>query len=184
MLLDTLDATSGIAGVCRLIFFDGPEQRADDFRMLAPDAEVYRQYGTDLGERLLHAFETAFAMGFRSVGVIGTDAPHMPFERVTNAFLLLNEENADVVIGPTEDGGYYLLAMKRIHRELFLDMPWSTAKVLENTITRAGESELLTSLLPPDFDLDTMEDLSRLAENFWQSLAGRTRSMLDRLRPG
>lgn len=178
MLLDTLDATSGIVGIKRLIFFGGPAQRAADFRMMAPDADVYRQRGKDLGERLAAAFETTFANGFRRVAVIGTDSPHMPPERIPEAFSLLNGGSADVVIGPTEDGGYYLLALNKPHLGIFHDMPWSSSKLLHETIWHAEKIGLRPSQLLPCFDLDRVEDLCRLMSEQQPSTARHTREML------
>lgn len=184
MLLDTLDATAGFTGINRLIFFDGPAKRRDEFKTMAPDAELFQQNGNDLGERLTDAFETAFATGCRHAAVIGTDSPHMPTERVAQAFSLLQGGNSDVVLGPTEDGGYYILGMRGMYQELFRNMPWSSSRLLRETIGRAEKTGLKPSLLQPCFDLDTYEDLHRLASEDRTSSARLTRKMLRTLPVG
>ena len=179
MLLDTLESTREIDGIKRLIFFDGDPGRIDDFRALAPDADVMRQEGADLGARLANAFAKAFSMGCQTVAAIGTDSPHMPIERVTEAFDLLNGNGADVVFGPSEDGGYYLVRMRLFDNALFRDIPWSSSEVLATSIARAESSGFKVTLLPTGFDLDTTDDLLRLKNMANAPAARRTREYLN-----
>jgi rSAM/selenodomain-associated transferase 1 len=182
MLIDTLENTLGLNGMTRIIFFDGNPERAADFSLLAPDAEVIRQEGADLGERLANAFERAFSIGYRKVAVIGTDSPHMPVERITEAFQLLNAEDCDIVFGPSEDGGYYLIAMKEMNPELLVDIPWSSSDTLGKSLEKAKAAGLRASLLACGFDLDTVDDLLRLEQESPGSVtAPRTKSFLKRL---
>lgn len=184
MLHDTLVATSGLPGVNRLIFFDGPAEHADDFKKMATDATLFRQLGKDLGERLIHAFETAFSTGSRYAAAIGTDSPHMPADRITQAFSLLNGRNTDVVFGPAEDGGYYLVGMRDMHRELFRDIPWSTHDVMTESLARAESAGLSVAMLPSGFDLDSADDLLRLKEDpAAAKMAPETVSLSARLIP-
>jgi hypothetical protein len=123
--------------------------------------QVLPQRGSDLGARMENAFRKCFAMGFREVVVIGTDTPWMGVERVRRAFAELKA--SEVVIGPAEDGGYYLLGMRKMVAEIFQGIPWSTERVLELTLEVIAEQKVRGKLLRRDFDLDRPEDLKRAA---------------------
>ena len=139
-----------------------------------------RQRGADLGERLFHGL-SAFAGEHAAVAAIGSDHPDLPLSRVTEAFRRL-EAGESVVLGPAEDGGYYLIAVRsdRLRRELFTDIEWSTRRVLEQTIERCRELGLEPSLLEPWADVDQPADLGRLAASLTDGGAGcpRTRDLL------
>ncbi|HWN75349.1 MAG TPA: TIGR04282 family arsenosugar biosynthesis glycosyltransferase [Candidatus Udaeobacter sp.] len=123
---------------------------------------VLPQRGSDLGTRMENAFRKCFAMGYREVVVIGTDTPWMGAERVRQAFADLRAN--DVVIGPAEDGGYYLLGMRKMVPKIFRTIPWSTERVLELTLKKIVALKLQRKLLRRDFDLDRPEDLKRAAK--------------------
>ena len=178
MLLDTLAATENLSNVSRFIFLAGDHADMDEFRLHAPDARILPQEGDDLGERLARAFGAVFDAGFRSACVIGTDMPHLPAERIGEAFGLLESSGADAVFGPTDDGGYYLLAMNGMHRQLFADVPWSSGQTLATSLARAAAAGLGTELLPGCFDLDTIEDIRRLASLPATGEAVRTRAFI------
>jgi rSAM/selenodomain-associated transferase 1 len=122
---------------------------------------VLPQRGADLGARMENAFRKCFVMGYREVVVIGTDTPWMGAERVRRAFAELRL--SDVVIGPAEDGGYYLLGMRKMVAGIFRGIPWSTERVLELTLKAVERAKLHGKLLRRDFDLDRPEDLKRVA---------------------
>ncbi len=117
------------------------------------------QRGDDLGERMHNAFADAFAGGAGKAIIIGSDCPEMSAGVIDDAFSAL--ETADVVIGPATDGGYYLLGMKKIVLELFLDKQWSTSTVLNATLGDAERLGLRVHLLPALSDLDDEADLIR-----------------------
>lgn len=110
-----------------------------------------------LGDKLISAFERAFAQNARTVIVVGSDAPNLTPQILTNAFAALNR--FDVVIGPALDGGYYLLGAKAMHKHLFTSIPWSTSTVLKRTLAAARSTGLSINLLQPLRDIDTPEDL-------------------------
>jgi uncharacterized protein len=122
---------------------------------------VMPQRGSDLGARMESAFRKCFVLGYREIVIIGTDTPWMGAERLLRAFAELKA--VDVVIGPAEDGGYYLLGMKKLLPEVFREIPWSTEHVLVLTLKRIAELKLRKRLLRRDFDLDRPEDLRRVA---------------------
>jgi hypothetical protein len=119
------------------------------------------QRGGDLGERLINCFADLFEFGFGSVVVIGADSPTLPEEILIEAFDRLTGEN-DVVIGPAEDEGYYLIGMRKLHAEIFNDIPWGTDRALAATEARVSEAGLELKLLPVWYDVDAPEELERL----------------------
>ncbi len=115
------------------------------------------QSGTDLGERMLNAFELAFSHYAEKVIILGTDVPDLNSAIIKEAEEKLDD--VDLVIGPSHDGGYYLLGMKVLHKELFLDIPWSSDLVFQVTMQRAVKLGLNTAALQPLRDIDTKKDL-------------------------
>lgn len=120
------------------------------------------QKGNDLGERMKNAFRKVFQLGFNKALIIGTDCPEIKAELVTQAAQLLDAK--DLVLGPAEDGGYYLLGMKTLQQEIFEQVAWSTESVLKQTLEKAGRKELKVSLLEMLNDIDTAEDLKKFIE--------------------
>ncbi len=116
----------------------------------------------DLGVRMASAFTSAFAEGNSSVLIIGSDLPHLSAELIEEGFDQLQKN--DVVIGPSDDGGYYLLGMNSMHNTLFENKKWSTNSVLKETIESVEELNLGYHLLPSLFDVDTEADLERALE--------------------
>ncbi len=116
----------------------------------------------DLGERLTRVIDNGFRDGADAVIVIGTDCPALTSATLNDAFALL--EQADVVIGPARDGGYYLIGLGAPHAGLFAGIPWSTPEVLAMTIDAAQRGALRVRLLSPLADVDTAAD--------WQTWRG------------
>jgi len=144
-----------------------------------------RQEGDDLGERLYRALAAA-GREAQSVAAVGSDHPTLPLETVHEAFARLEgrlEGGADVVLGPAEDGGYYLIALRAgaVAPRLFEDIAWSTDRVFPDTVERCRELGLRLELLPEASDVDTPEDLHRLAFRMNGDDLGcpRTRALLD-----
>lgn len=153
----------------RLAWALTPGEAVPDFRLKTGESVPgLRQEGRDLGERLFHGLQLA-ARDHAAVAALGSDHPALPAARVEEAFRRV-EAGADVVLGPAEDGGYYLIAGRAstFPREIFEDVPWSTERVLEATLERCRKASLAVELLPEEADVDRPEDLRRLAE----SLAG------------
>ena len=137
-----------------------------------------RQQGDDLGERLYRALSEAARDG-SSVMALGSDHPTLPIGLVEDAFERL-ENGAEVVLGPAEDGGYYLIALRpdSVDPRLFEGIAWSTDRVLSETLERCRN--LRVELLPSASDVDTPEDLRRLAAQMSSDDLGcpRTRELL------
>jgi uncharacterized protein len=117
------------------------------------------QQGDNLGDRMKFAFNNAFSNGFEKVVIIGSDCPELTSELLNEAFRLLDQN--DVVIGPSEDGGYYLLGKSKYEPGLFDGVQWSTQNVFRQTIEKAVKKSLTVTLLQPLNDIDTLEDLRK-----------------------
>jgi uncharacterized protein len=141
----------------------------------------FAQRGGDLGERLYTALADAAAES-PAVAALGSDHPTLDLAVVHRAFELL-ESGAEVVLGPAEDGGYYLIALRAaaVARRLFEGIAWSTAAVLPTTLERCRELGLRLELLPAAVDVDTAADLRRLAAAMADGDLGcpRTRALLQ-----
>jgi len=152
----------------RRLFADGVEVAADDplhpffCRMQLP---VKTQPKGDLGERMAHLVSVAFQEGEDAVMLLGTDSPHMADGRLLAAARALNEY--DAVVGPVEDGGYDLIAMRAPHLELFRGIDWSTERVLSQTCAIASGMRLSLRELPVCFDVDTPATLRRAQQAGW-----------------
>ncbi len=114
------------------------------------------QWGNNLGERMENAFDHIFHKQYEKVCIIGSDCADLTEDYIRNAFFAL--ENNDMVIGPTFDGGYYLLGMKQFQTLFFTNKQWSTSSVCTATINDAKLLNLSYCLLPVLQDIDTEED--------------------------
>jgi len=128
--------------------------------------ELYKkglQKGLDLGERMHRAFKQQFHHSFNKVCIIGSDNPEISEAIINEAFRRLDDH--DVVIGPSSDGGYYLLGLKEDLPNLFIDKKWSTDAVLSDTISILEDRKLRYFKLPVLSDIDTEEDLKKIKNN-------------------
>jgi rSAM/selenodomain-associated transferase 1 len=122
------------------------------------------QRGQDFGERLILAANDLFKVGFQSVCLINSDSPTVPAASFTAAARELAKGGDRVVLGPSDDGGYYLIGLNRLRRRLFEDIEWSTERVLEQTLQRAAEIKMPVCQLPSGFDVDDSFTLQRLCQ--------------------
>ena len=118
------------------------------------------QKSDNLGERMSNAFKEVFDLWYDNVIIIGTDCPGLDLNLLENAFLQL--DNVDVVIGPAEDGGYYLLGMKKHYAKLFENINWSSSSVLQTTLDNCNKNKLTHTLLSILSDVDEEKDLVHL----------------------
>lgn len=145
-----------------------PPERYDDVRSwLGDGVALERQEGNDLGARQHNALKSAFEAGYRKAAVMGSDVPLVTIEDVTEAFGLL--EDVDVVIGPSDDGGYYLLGAKAPHESIFSGISWGDGSVFGETTGRVAEAGLEYRIAASRYDIDSSED----AERLWAFLAER-----------
>jgi len=120
----------------------------------------FLQEGQDLGERIENAFQTLFRKGYEKIVLIGSDLPTISIDIISQA--LQGLETNDCVIGPSKDGGYYLIALSHPQSFLFEDLPWSTSDVLKKTIEILDKKGLTYNLLPEFEDIDTYKELLSL----------------------
>ncbi len=118
------------------------------------------QHEGDLGARMHHALVDTFRDPGSTgpICLVGTDTPALGVTRIEEAFHRL-EEGVEVVLGPSLDGGYYLVGLREPRPELFAEMRWSTPTVLDETLARARRLGIVPHLLPPLNDIDRVEDL-------------------------
>ena len=122
------------------------------------DANIFQkhqQVGEDLGIRMLHAFKNGFKAGYEKVMIIGSDLYDLTAETIENAFMAL--ENNEVVIGPAEDGGYYLLGMNSLEEKVFKNKDWGTETVRKDTLEDLKDKKVF--LLGELNDVDVFEDI-------------------------
>jgi len=139
-----------------------PHSKAADLSWLGlkNPPELFKQEGRSLGERLIHAFGVAFGRGAQHVVIIGSDSPTLHPEYIDRAFDSLHD--ADVVLGPAHDGGYYLLGLSRPCLKLFEDVSWSSDQVFERTNQNAQALGYTLRILPSHYDIDTIDDVKTL----------------------
>ncbi len=118
---------------------------------------------TGFGTCLLHAIETLLAAGHDSACVLNSDSPTLPTSFLARTADILAQPGDRAVLGPAEDGGYYLLGVKQAHAALFEDIDWSTQHVAEQTRAQARRVGLALTELPPWYDVDDRASLDRVA---------------------
>ncbi|HET9792466.1 MAG TPA: TIGR04282 family arsenosugar biosynthesis glycosyltransferase [Candidatus Angelobacter sp.] len=125
------------------------------------------QRGRNLGERLSHAAHDFLNAGYGAMCLINSDSPTLPKSVLEEAVKALQLPGDRVVLGPADDGGYYLIGLKKAHPQLFADIEWSTEKVLAQTLERAAQVKLEVVLLPVWYDVDDGNSLERLCDELF-----------------
>lgn len=153
LLLDCAAVLNETQAVAKVVAF-APAQAEDALRaLLTPIGgfEYVPQVEADLGQRMEALMQWAFARGAERVILVGSDSPSLPAAYLDEGLALLRDK--DVVLGPSTDGGYYLVGRRKGASRIFQDVAWSTGKVLEQTLARLDSQTL--GLLPPWYDVDT-----------------------------
>jgi rSAM/selenodomain-associated transferase 1 len=161
MLRDTIARISLLKGIDRYLFHEGENGALEFFIKTAPGMTCLPQRGADLGERMAEALRQVFAIGHDVAVIIGSDSPDLPMDFISDSINILSAGDCEAVFGPTEDGGYYLVGMTRLHEELFIGIPWSSDRVMDETLARSAKAGIRASLLPPWHDVDSESDLDR-----------------------
>jgi rSAM/selenodomain-associated transferase 1 len=173
LLLDTLEGAAAL-GVHRVVAVT-PAAACDEVRTIAGDAHVIAQSDGDLGERMRATMAALFAGGAPAVVLIGSDLPHITPAVVAEACARVMEDPDRLVLGPASDGGYYLIAARRVP-EVFSGITWGSADVLAQTERAAVVERLRVYRLPTMTDVDTPDGLRRAARS---GRARRTASWFD-----
>jgi uncharacterized protein len=161
----SITATEGVARGIAVYTPVGAEAAYDG--ILPAEFQLVPQRGEAFGERLIFAMEDLFRLGFESVCLIDSDSPTVPQRVFAEAATILAQPEDTVALGPSDDGGYYLIGLKKLHRALFEDIAWSTGRVLQQTIKRARQMNLKVHLLPTWYDVDDRMTLRRLCDEFF-----------------
>ena len=162
-VLDTLEAAASLPDL-EVVAAYSPSWAARAMAGLAPGTRAIPQRGIDLGARMANLVTDLLGSGRAAALVSGSDVPTLPAARFAEAAHAL-AMGADVVLGPSEDGGYYLIGLARPVPALFTDMRWSAPDVLAVTCERAQRLGLRMHRLPPWYDVDTIADLVRLRDD-------------------
>lgn len=182
-LLDTLTLASSLEWDQTSLIHPVGHGRA--LRGLVPDrVRLVEQEGTGLGDALGSAFKSEFARGCDSAILIGSDNPTLSAEPVAAAQRAL-DDGADLAIGPSVDGGYYLIGMRQPRPGVFEDIEWSTPRVYQQTLERARNLGLRVDTVSAWYDVDEPSDLERLRQDLHvlpQHVAAHTRAALEAIR--
>lgn len=147
-----------------------PKGSAGFFRATMPEAiELVETVAPDFGGCLKHAARELLDAGHESVCLLNSDSPTLPTAYLIAAATALSATGDRIVLGPSTDGGYYLLGLKTLHRRLFEDIDWSTERVAAQTLARARELGLPVVMLPTWYDVDDIAALNILADELFRS---------------
>jgi len=177
-ILDTLGSTALLKGVKRILACD-PTRRDPFFKALAKrfGLTLIDQVGGDLGARMRNALVEVHRQGFDPAVLIGMDLPTLPTDHIQEAFRQLknHSQGPSIVLGPSADGGYYLIGCSGLVPRIFNEIDWSTERVLTQTLARIEDNHLNAALLPFWYDVDTLQDLRFLAQHmrYLERKAGR-----------
>jgi len=162
MLQDKLQQVAGLPDIDPYLAYTPLEARSSMLALLPGGFTLIPQAGSTLGDRLHRLSAILLERGHPAVILIDSDSPTLPTHYLADAVARLREGTTDLVLGPTDDGGYYLIGLKRPCRALFDDIPWSSPTVLNETLHRAAAQRLQVAVLRSWFDVDTPNDLIRL----------------------
>ncbi len=184
-LLDSVARACSLPDVDVYLAF-APIDSESCFREFLPFPLRYiPQRGASLGEREANVFADLLQAGYERMVIVGGDIPTLPLAHLDSAFALFADSRNDVVIGPSEDGGYYLLGTRRLHPTLFENINWSTPTVFAETLAQAQGAGLQIALVPAWYDVDERDDLLKLIRELTPRenapRAPRTRAMLERM---
>lgn len=176
-LLDALEQYSELDIAVRL--YVAPPIDAFPTDLVPEGVSLHEQHGDGLGARMQHAFIDTFGAGYGRAVIIGTDHPTLPTDFVAFAFEAL-EEPLSISIGPSEDGGYYLVGMNDFFPSLFANMSYSHPDVFADTMDRINDTNANLTILPTWYDVDTVDSLRRLTADLSDEneVAPRTREVL------
>lgn len=154
------------------LFYDNAEMTELVKKWVPAGFSFHLQEGNDLGGRMKAAFYRIFRKGYKKVIIIGTDCPQINVNIISKSFEELSQH--DVVLGPSSDGGYYLLGMNKYFPYLFDNIEWSSISVLSETIKKIKAKKLEVFMLPRLIDIDTEEDIQK-----WLSQTEEENGMTD-----
>lgn len=162
LLLDQLRHLRTIDSVERYLAYAPADVEAMMREFGGADYRYMPQRGAELGERMKNVFDDLWQRGHKRIALVGSDLPALPTQIICQAFERIAGDERRVVLGPSQDGGYYLVGMNQATPEIFENMIWSHDQVLAQTTARLNALNVSFTMLPIWYDLDSMEDLERL----------------------
>lgn len=179
------DVSAKAQAICKNTFIAfAPDDGKELLEQILPENLLWTaQVGKNLGERMHNALVSVFTDNYAPLVVIGTDSPTLPPEYIEQAFEVLSQNRADVVLGRCEDGGYYLIGLNTPDSRIFADVKWSSPRTFKQTVRNIKNLGLRLETLPVWYDVDLIEDLRRLREEIFTDenaaqLAPRTANWL------
>jgi uncharacterized protein len=171
------DIVNKAKAVCEYaILAYSPPEEINALRKILPFHNIFiEQTGKDLGERMFNAFKFAFEQDSGPVVVVGTDSPTFPADYIEQAFEFLELET-DVVLGKTEDGGFYLIGLRALRVEIFENVAWSSPETFERVFENVNNLNLRLREVPGWYDVDEPQDLEKLREEFLHNENARRRA--------
>jgi rSAM/selenodomain-associated transferase 1 len=184
LLRDTFAAVAPIDAQ-KAVLYTPLDGEAEIRRVTPFEAMFLAQRGATLGDRMRNGVSDLLARGFGRVVLVGADLPTLPTACIVDGLERLTRPPESLVLGPAEDGGYYLIGLTRVHDELFDRIPWGTADVLRRTQQAAAALGLSIELLPIWHDVDHPSDLQRVrhATATGDPVASHTRAWLETATP-
>jgi uncharacterized protein len=159
---DSILAAAGQASIAGYVAFGPPAFQRFFRERLPAEIGLIEAWGPSIGESLVSAIAQLLQRGHRSAVVVNSDSPTLPPAILLEAVEVLAQPGNRAVLGPADDGGYYLLGLKQEQPRLFQDIAWSTEHVARQTLERAGELDLLIDILPRWYDVDDVGSLRLL----------------------
>jgi rSAM/selenodomain-associated transferase 1 len=181
LLRDTFAAVAPIEAR-KAVLYTPLDGETEIGRMTPFETMFLVQRGATLGERMRNGASDLLARGFGRVVLVGADLPTLPTAYIVDGLERLTRPRESLVLGPAEDGGYYLIGLTHIHDELFEAVPWGTSDVLRRTQEAAAALGLSVELLPTWYDVDHPSDLQRVRHQASEGhpVARHTRAWLER----
>jgi len=170
LLSDAIEKAKSPRNQLIIAFAPSNERKFFD-KFSLPETLFVEQKGSDLGEKMFNVFEFAFGRKADSVVMIGTDSPTFPAAFIEEAFGYL--EKSDAVLGKTADGGFYLIGLRRLKKEIFANVEWSSPQTFEQTKKNIRRARLQLKEMPGWYDVDEPADLEKLREDFAQNQDSR-----------
>ena len=156
LLRNTVDKLCSITGSDTFIAF-APDSAFEYFSQFKVNLITLRK--GDLGDRMYAAFEEVFNQGYKKASLVGADIPDLSASIIMQSFEIL--KNNDLVFGPAKDGGYYLVGMSKLIKEVFEQVPWSSSETLEKSLDQAGKYGYRSGFVDTLSDVDRPEDIKR-----------------------
>ncbi|MDD5669518.1 MAG: TIGR04282 family arsenosugar biosynthesis glycosyltransferase [Candidatus Omnitrophica bacterium] len=166
-LKDTFKLVRAIQCFDMVLAYESSVSEPRYLKTIARDFIFYKQKGRDLGEKMYDAFKYAKGLNYEKVIIIGSDSPNLPAMYIKDAFKQLDEN--DIVLGPSYDGGYYLIGLKEPCLEIFKRVQWSSKTTLEDTVKNARRLEKKAAFLNTWYDVDDLSGLSRLTRDLMKN---------------